>query len=132
VDDAVNTKDNEEEESKDLILKNAKIAFIAKLFKDNSEWRNGILGLKEMTVLKMRRILQSVFYLLKYKRADVCLEGTNKFFWKSAKKYMNEHFLKALASYSPFGVKSESQPEYTTLNFLDRNLEGITQEEVDA
>lgn len=61
-----------------------RIIFTAKLFKDNNMWQKGILELKDTSVVKMRRIIQSVFYLLQYKREDICIKGTNKLFWKVA------------------------------------------------
>ena len=107
---------------------------MAKLFKDRDDWRRGLLSLNEATVLKMPRILQSVFYLLHYTREQVCQESTNKFFWKHAKKLLNETFLDRLVAYNPLGLKAEpveQQPEYTTLNFIERNIEGLTLEDVE-
>lgn len=92
-----------------------------------------MLGLRDLTVLKMPRILQSVFYLLQYKRQDVCQPGTNKFNWKLAKAHFDETFLEKMAAYSPIGLRrGPTQIHYTTLNFIEKNLEGLVQEEVEA
>jgi hypothetical protein len=75
--------------------------------------------------------MQSVFYLLQFSREDICQDGTNKFFWKKAKKHFNESFLDRLLAYSPLGLKALKQHAYTTVNFLEKQLDGLTQEEVD-
>ena len=109
------------------------ITFTAKLFNDRNEWRNGLLSLAHTTVLKAPRMMQSVFYLLGYTREQVCQEGSNKFFWKYAKKLVNEDFLKRLEAFNVFGLKTKAVKAYQTLNFLEKNIEGLgTQEEFDA
>lgn len=46
---------------------------------------------------------------------------------------LNETFLEKIAAYTPLGHKAgQSQRPYTTLNFIEKNLEGITLEEVEA
>lgn len=95
-------------------------------------WQKGLLELKDTSVVKMRRILQSVFYLLQYKREDVCINGTNKLFWKVAQKLLDDSFIDKLVSYSPCGSKAHAQAPYTTINFIEKNIEGIVPDDVDA
>lgn len=104
---------------------------MASLFKERDDWRKNLLSLQRATVIKMPRLMQSVFYLLQYKREDVCQPGSNKFFWKYARKYFNEEFIDKLIEYSPLGVKTEPQAKYTTLNFLEKNLDGLTPDDVE-
>ena len=73
-----------------------------------------------------------MFYLLQYKREDVCIKGTNKLFWKTSKRLLDDTFIDKLVSYSPFGSKSYTQAPYTTINFIEKNIEGILPEDVDA
>jgi hypothetical protein len=88
-------------------------------------------------VLKMTRVLQSIFYLLRYKREQICQKGTNKFFWKIAKNHLNEEFIDRMLSYRVMGSKAILSkgsilfPRYTTINFIERNIEGIIPEDVD-
>lgn len=120
-----------DEDLRELNGKMIKIQALSKVFKEKEEWKKGLLELREQTVLKLPRILQSVFYLLQYQREDVCQEGTNKFFWKRAKRLLNDAFIDKLCGYTVLGVKPQQQAQYTTLNFLERNLDGLTQEQVD-
>jgi hypothetical protein len=53
----------------------------------------------------MARIFQSLFYMLKYKREDLCERDTNKLFWKKAKTFLNLEFFKVLSEYDPYGPK---------------------------
>ena len=103
--DHVNRQEYPDDDAKDLASKGIRAQYIAKLFKDKEEQRKAVLGLRDLTVLKMPRILQSVFYLLQYKRQDVCLPGTNKFNWKLAKAHFDETFLEKMAAYSPIGLR---------------------------
>lgn len=89
------------------------------------------MGLKSFKVLKMPRVLQSIMYFLRYKREDICEKGTNKFFWKKAKNFLNNEFLQRLMSYQVLGAKEDYHERYATLNFIERNLEGISPEDVD-
>lgn len=52
--------------------------------------------------------------------------------WKKAKVFLNnEDIFQKLSEYWPFGAKEESYKEYEKLLFIQKNLEGITEEEVD-
>lgn len=53
-----------DEELKDIYQKAARINFIARLFKEREEWKRNLMRLKEFKVMKMPRVLQSVFYFL--------------------------------------------------------------------
>lgn len=79
----------------------------------------------------MGRILQSLFFLLEYERELICEPNSNKFLWKKAKQWVNEDFLKALVNYQVIGPKDYFFMGYNTINFIERNLEGIVPEEVD-
>ena len=133
VDDHVGRQEYPDEDAKDLASKAIRAQYIAKHFKEKEENKKAVLGLRDLTVLKMPRILQSVFYLLQYKRQDVCQPGTNKFNWKLAKTHFDETFLEKMAAYSPLGLRrGPTQIHYTTLNFIEKNLEGLVQEDVEA
>jgi hypothetical protein len=71
VDDELTKRDNRDdlqpfadEDQKELFVKAQRITFLGKLFKDKEDWKKGLLSLSKATVLKMPRVLQSVFYLL--------------------------------------------------------------------
>lgn len=139
VDDELNKRENKDDaqpfaddDQKELFIKGLRIQFLARLFRDKEDWKKGLLSLAKATVLKHPRVLQSVFYLLQFKREEVCQPGSNKFFWKQAKKHFNELFIEKLVAYQQSGVKLDPQAAYTTLNFIEKNIEGATVEEVEA
>ena len=75
IEEILNSKEADtfqDEESRELFIKQLRVQHISKLFHEKEEWKKGLLGLKDATVLKMPRILQSVFYLLQFKREEVC------------------------------------------------------------
>ena len=87
VEEIINARDDVyDEEIKDIISREIRLHFIARLFKDREDWKKNLLELREFNVIKMPRVLQSLFYLLEgYDRNDICEHNTNKFFWKKAK-----------------------------------------------
>ena len=78
----------------------------------------------------MRRILQSVFYLLGYDREEICEEATNSLFWKKARLLFNPDLLKVLEGYSPLGPIEGVPPRYRLINNIEKNLTGIDEEDV--
>jgi hypothetical protein len=108
-----------------------RIIFTSKLFKDKDEWKRGLLHLAKCTVIRLPRLWQSIFYLLGYTREQICLDGTNKLFWKSARTFLNEQFIDRLVAYTPYGLKDQAFRAYQTVNFIEKNLEGINGEEIE-
>ena len=95
VEDLVQAKDNEgngfpDDESKNMYGNLQRIIFTSKLFKDKEEWKKGLLNLAKCTVIRLPRLWQSIFYILGYTREQICLEGTNKLFWKYARRFLDE------------------------------------------
>lgn len=86
VDEILNAREDIfDDEFKEIIQREIRINFIARLFKDRDDWKRNLFELREFNVIKMPRIMQSLFYFLEYEREDICERGTNKFFWKKAK-----------------------------------------------
>lgn len=71
----------------------------------------------------MGRVWQSVFYLLRYSREDICERDTNKIEWKKARLLVNHSFLEKLELYNPIGPKHDDYKVYQRLKFLEKNLE---------
>lgn len=50
------------------------------------QWQDKIIEFNHLYVMKYAKILQCLFYLLRYKtREEICERGTNKISWKMAK-----------------------------------------------
>lgn len=96
------------------------------------QWKEKLIELKQLSVTKFPRIWQSVFYLLRYReRQFLCERDTNKLLWKKAKLNINEDFFTKLGDYWPIGPKEDAYKEYEKFAFIRRNIEGITEEQVD-
>ena len=78
-----------DEEMRDLLMKQTRLNLIAKQFREKDEWQKSFKRMAKYKVLKMPRVMQSIFYFLQYKREEICEKGTNKFFWKIAKNHLN-------------------------------------------
>ena len=76
------------------------------------QWKEELLKQKDFCVAKMTRLWQSIFYLLKYEREEICERDTNKIEWKKVREIINEDFLQRLTSYTPFGSKMDEYKVY--------------------
>lgn len=93
-------------------------------------FREGTLNLSKYNVVKMERIMQTLFYLLGYTREDLCEVATNKLFWKRARTLWNEKLLEEFQNYTPLGPKDGEYKAYQKINFLEKNLDGLVEEDV--
>ena len=65
IDEMINSRDEAmDDELRDLYMRQARLTFVGRLFKDREDWRANLMRLREFKVLKMPRIMQSLFYLL--------------------------------------------------------------------
>ncbi len=92
--------------------------------------KDKVLSINGYNVVKLPRIMQTLFYLLSYKCEDLCEPETNKLFWKKAHLLWNEELLAKFQTYTPIGPKQGEYKKYQKINFLEKNLEGITEEDV--
>jgi len=95
-------------------------------------FKESLLVFQKYNVIKMPRIMQSLFYLLGFTREDLCEVGTNKLFWKKARELWNEELLQKFGEYTPIGPKEGNYKKYQTINFIEKNLEGFVEEEVQS
>lgn len=65
VEEIVNARDDIfDDEIKDIIMREVRLVFIARLYKDREDWKRNLMELKDYNVIKMGRVMQSLFYLL--------------------------------------------------------------------
>ena len=81
-------------------------------------WKSYCLELRELNILKMPRVLQTLFYLLRYTREEICERGTNKLDFKKVKQLMNDDLFKRMSEYEPFGQSEEEYKVYQKLKFI--------------
>jgi hypothetical protein len=86
------------------------------------QWHEHFMNLKELHVMKFQRILQSLFFLLRYKREDICARDTACLEFKKAKALINNDLFQAMAAYNPFGAREGEYREYQRLRWISNNL----------
>lgn len=94
-------------------------------------WKQPFLDIKDLNIMKMPRILQALFYTLKYTREEICESGTNKLDFKRAKTMINEDLFEQMARHNPFGENTNPYPDYCKLSFIKKTIESIEEEKVD-
>ena len=73
----------------------------------------------------MENLIKALFYFLGVTKEEICVEGTQKFFWKKAKHLWNDDLIGKMTKYRHAGPKSEAVLSYQTLNFVDRAMSGV-------
>ena len=68
-------------------------------------WKQPFLDLKDLHVLKMPRVLQSLFYLLQYDREQIAERDTNKLDFKKAKSLIGDDLFEKMSRYNPLGSR---------------------------
>mmetsp|Transcript_20507 Transcript_20507/g.19478 ORF Transcript_20507/g.19478 Transcript_20507/m.19478 type:complete len:164 (+) Transcript_20507:204-695(+) len=122
---------DKEDELKDQLLKQNRISFIARLFNSKEEWKHKLFELKDFKVIKFPRVIQSAMYFMGVDRKEICEHMSNKLWWKIAKHQLNDQFLQSMEEYWCMGPKPKFYVGYHTINFIEKNLEGISLEEVE-
>ena len=69
-------------------------------------------------------------YFLGYKREDICLEKTSRLDWLNVRNMINDIFFKRIAEYNPFGAKEGAYSKYATINFVEKMIEGVKDEDI--
>lgn len=62
-------------------------------------WKQPTLDLRDLSIMKFPRVLQTLFYLLKYKREEVCERDTNKLDFKKIKPLIDEELFERMSTY---------------------------------
>ena len=95
-------------------------------------WKKPFLDIKLLNIIKMPRVLQTLFYLLGYESKDICEPDTNKLDLKLVRPLLNDTLFQKMALYEPIGEKrEEGYKEYQMLAFLKKNIESVEEEKVD-
>ena len=101
----------------------AKFNFQAK-YMSGAEFKKKVGVLCGFKVIKFRKVWQSLFYLLGYKREEICAEATNMLDWKQAKPLFKADFYKRLTEYTPFGAKEGEFVPYQKIGWIEKNIAG--------
>ena len=88
--------------------------------------------MKELHVMKMPRVLQSLFYLLHFEREQICERDTNKLDFKKVKTLIDDDLFEKMSKYLPLGQSEDEFKTYQRLSFVKKNLESVDEETVDA
>ena len=89
------------------------------------------MDLKELHILKMPRVLQSLFYLLRYDRSEICEKDTNKVEFKKVKALINDQLFERMSKYQPFGQSEATYKQYQKLSFIKKNIDSLEEDKVD-
>lgn len=98
------------------------------------QWKTDLLDLRQLYLVKHRRVLQTLFYLLGYEREQVCERDTNSLDFKKAKELLDDHFLMRMQQYNPCGERPSDQftfHSYQKLSFLKQNIADIEDDKVE-
>ena len=68
----------------------------------------------------MPKILQGLMYLLGFNREEICQPGSQLFFMKTAKTFIQEELPKRMADYKVLGAKDGDFKLYQKINYCEK------------
>ena len=86
------------------------------------QWKEEFLKLKDLHVIKFPRVLQTLLFMLKYTREEICERDTCKLDFKKVKALINEKLLSQMSNYNPSGPRDGQFKVYQKLRWLNANL----------
>jgi len=88
--------------------------------------------MRTYNVIKCPRVLQTLCYILGYKREEVCERDTNKLSFKLVRELLNdEAFFQKMQEYKFAGPKTGEFRTYEKIAFVKKNLEAYEEEAVE-
>ena len=111
-----------------------------KSFFYNNELKNKLISgplndqlknLVKYRIIKYKKIFQALFYLLGYKKEDICEQETNMLMWKKAHKLVDSDLFKKIEDYQMLGEKIIPDiKKYSKLNHIESLINDYEIEEV--
>jgi len=101
------------------------------MFQTNEAWKAELQSLTRMKVLKLPRILQSLYYLNVFTKDEITIANSQAFDWKIAKAFFVDELPRRMACYRVLGGKSYTYESYQTINYCERIISGLDQEFVE-
>ena len=117
---------------KDIHDNQRTLAVESQWFKEKEEWQKVLANIKAFRVLKMPNIIQSLFFLNKIERERICEPNSNKLSWKKAKELLEKELPELMATYNVWGEKKEEYRPYMRINYVEKIISELNQEEVDT
>lgn len=107
-----------------------KLKFQLDLLKQDPDYKTRFDVLPQRKIVKYQNLLKCIFYLLEHDKEDICIPGTQKLYWKKARFLWNDTLISKMEKYQVMGPKEREHKSYQTINYIERNLDGLTQEEL--
>lgn len=117
-------------EKRALEITEMKIKFQLDLLKQNETFKKRFDMLTSRKVVKHHKLFKCIFYLLDMESDKICVEDTQLFFWKKARHHWNDELIEKMTKFRFLGSKDNEVKKYQTINYIERNLDGMTQESI--
>lgn len=123
-------KESQNEEIKHIMTVQYSLRYQAQLFIVFQDYIDRLNQFKQYKVIKFDKCIQSLLYFLQYPQEKVCEPGTQDFYWKIAKNLLDEKMLKHMEIVRLKGPKHGDYKKYQTLNWIEKNIKDIDENEV--
>lgn len=133
---SANTQDDEEidhqgnHEQQQALIAQMKLKFQLDLLKQDPDYKIRFDVLPQRKIVKYQSLLKCIFYLLEHDKEDICIPGTQRLYWKKARFLWNDTLIAKMEKYQVMGPKEREHKSYQTINYIEKNLDGLTQEEL--
>jgi hypothetical protein len=123
-------KEYEDDEQKEIEVGQLRLTATAKVFQTGA-WEEYVKEISDQHVIKMPRIIQSLMFVLCLPREEICEPDSNKLFWKQAKCFMDGRLQNGMVDYKILGPKDGEFKAFQTINYCEKLVSEIQQEDVD-
>lgn len=120
-----------DDEKKDFQAKQLRLQKTGAMFLSNEAWKAELQSLTKMKVLKLPRVLQSIYYLNCFGKDQITLPNSQAFDWKIAKAFFIDELPKRMSTYQVLGAKAGKFESYQTINYCERIISGLDQDYVE-
>lgn len=117
-------------QNKNNAVAKIKFNFMLDCLLKDEDYKKRFDVLPNRKVVKFHNLFKAVFYFLEVDKELVCVEGTQKFFWKKARHHWNDSLVAKMQNYQILNAKANPIKSYHTINFVENLIKDDTEEEL--
>ena len=117
-------------QKKNNAIAKIKFDFMLDCLQKDEDYKKRFDVLPSRKVVKFHSLFRAIFYFLEVDKDLICIEGTQKFYWKKARHHWNADLIAKMRNYQILNAKANPIKSYHTINFVENLIKDDTEEEL--
>ena len=109
-----------------------KLKYLVDQLKEDDVYQVRYRDLVPRKVVQLHGLFKAIFYFLGYDKEQVCVEGSQLFVWKKARKLWDKELIERMSNYVFSGPKEKNISMYQKINFVEKLLHSTSQDEINS